>query len=97
VLKNAKFRCTLCGTPADEKALEWITSCASMVETNEISNLQALCYSCNAEKRDRGATDFRVNVKFYETRKVGCAFSEIRERIFCIGICWPFVFWTDFR
>jgi diadenosine tetraphosphate (Ap4A) HIT family hydrolase len=80
VLKNAKFRCTLCGTPADEKALQ-VDHILPRKHggTDEISNLQALCYSCNAEKRHLDATDFRVNAKFYETRHTDCAFCKIPE------------------
>jgi len=61
VLKTAKGRCELCGISMEEKALE----VAHIIPRNhggsdDISNLQALCYSCNAMKRDRDATDFRA-------------------------------------
>jgi hypothetical protein len=54
VLRRAKFRCELCGISADIKALE----VDHIVPRNQggsddLSNLQALCYSCNAMKRDR--------------------------------------------
>ena len=60
VLKRAKFRCELCGISAEEKALE-VDHIVPRRHggTDEISNLQALCYSCNAMKRDRDDTDFR--------------------------------------
>ncbi len=51
VLKRARFRCELCGVSADEKALE-----ADHIVprnhggTGDLTNLQALCYSCNAMK-----------------------------------------------
>ena len=60
VLKRAKFRCELCGISAEEKALEvdHILPRNQGGSDDEV-NLQALCYSCNAMKRDRDDTDFR--------------------------------------
>jgi diadenosine tetraphosphate (Ap4A) HIT family hydrolase/5-methylcytosine-specific restriction endonuclease McrA len=61
VLKSAKYRCDLCGVSADERALEVDHIIPrNKGGTDEISNLQALCYSCNAKKRDRDDTDFRA-------------------------------------
>ena len=83
VLKDAKFRCELCGVSADTKALE----VDHIIPRNkggkdEISNLQALCYSCNAMKRDKDSTDFRRVRESYEIREEGCLFCEIqKERI----------------
>jgi diadenosine tetraphosphate (Ap4A) HIT family hydrolase len=67
----------LCGISADEKALE----VDHIVPRNDggsddIINLQALCYSCNASKRDRDDTDFRANALLYEQRELGCLFCE---------------------
>jgi diadenosine tetraphosphate (Ap4A) HIT family hydrolase/5-methylcytosine-specific restriction endonuclease McrA len=81
VFKRARFRCELCGESAERKALE----VDHVVPRNkggsdDAGNLQALCYSCNAMKRDRDSTDFRE--KFYEHREKGCLFCEIpAERI----------------
>lgn len=77
VLKSAKFRCELCGISGEEKALE----VDHIVPRNkggsdDISNLQALCYSCNAMKRDRDDTDFREVRETLEHRKQGCLFCE---------------------
>ncbi len=83
ILKKAKFRCELCGISADEKALEvdHITP-RNNGGTDDISNLQALCYSCNAMKRDRDDTDFRGLRDSYDHREKGCLFCEIpTERI----------------
>jgi ATP adenylyltransferase len=41
--------------------------------------LQALCYSCNAMKRDRDDTDFRGIRESYRHRESGCLFCEIPE------------------
>jgi ATP adenylyltransferase len=78
VLKNAKFRCELCGISAEEKALE----VDHIVPRNtggsdDRSNLQALCYSCNAMKRDRDDTDFRGIAQSYHDREAGCIFCEL--------------------
>jgi ATP adenylyltransferase len=78
VLKNAKFRCELCGIPAEERALEvdHITP-RNKGGTDEIANLQALCFSCNAMKRDRDDTDFRAVRREYERTEQGCPFCSI--------------------
>jgi ATP adenylyltransferase len=69
VLKQAKFRCELCGISAAIKALE----VDHIVPRNnggsdDPSNFQALCYSCNAMKRDRDDTDFRNVLDSYQHR-----------------------------
>jgi diadenosine tetraphosphate (Ap4A) HIT family hydrolase/5-methylcytosine-specific restriction endonuclease McrA len=83
VLKDAKFRCELCGVSADTKALEVDHIMPrNKGGTDDISNLQALCYSCNAMKRDKDSTDFRRVRESYEVREEGCLFCEIqKERI----------------
>lgn len=83
VLKRAKFHCELCGIAADEKALE----VDHIIPRNrggadDITNLQALCYSCNAMKRDRDDTDFRKIRDSYTHRQTDCLFCDIPvERI----------------
>ncbi len=78
VLKRAKFRCELCGVSADEKALEvdHILPRNQGGSDNEV-NLQTLCYSCNAMKRDRDDTDFRGVRDLYQHREKGCIFCEL--------------------
>lgn len=78
VLKRAGFHCELCGISADRKALE----VDHIVPRNhggsdDLSNLQALCYSCNAMKRDRDATDFRAVRDSYVFRESGCLFCDL--------------------
>lgn len=51
VLKTAKFRCELCGISAEEKALEDHIVPRNQGGTDDLSNLQALCYSCNSTLR----------------------------------------------
>lgn len=83
VLKRARARCELCGISHTEKALEVDhivpRNCGG---SDDISNLQALCYSCNAMKRDRDDSDFRDIRGAYDHRESGCLFCEIdRNRI----------------
>ena len=78
VLKRAVFRCELCGASAEDRALE----VDHIVPRNaggsdDLSNLQALCYSCNAMKRDRDTTDFRGMAARYRERSDRCIFCNI--------------------
>jgi ATP adenylyltransferase len=81
VLKSAKFRCELCGIPADERALE----VDHIIPRNkggidEISNFQALCYSCNAMKRDRDDTDLRAVRAAFSKVEPTCPFCSSDKR-----------------
>ena len=60
VLKRTKFHCELCGISAEQKALEVDHIVPRNWGGDDSENLQALCYSCNAMKRDRYDTDFRT-------------------------------------
>ncbi|MBT7093263.1 MAG: HIT domain-containing protein [Bacteroidetes bacterium] len=80
VFKRAKSRCELCGIPSSEKALE----VDHIIPRNsggsdDITNLQALCYSCNAMKRDRDDTDFREIRESYNHRQDDCLFCNIEN------------------
>ncbi len=78
VLKRAKFRCELCGISADKKALEVDHILPrNHGGTDDISNFQSLCYSCNAMKRDRDDTDFRGLSESYKHREQDCLFCEV--------------------
>ena len=78
VLKRARFRCELCGISAYEKALEVDHILPrNHGGSDDLSNLQALCYSCNAMKRDRDDTDFRGIRESYEHREKDCLFCQI--------------------
>lgn len=77
VLAKAKGRCQACGIPATERALD----IDHIVPRNkggktEISNLQALCYKCNSEKRDRDDTDFAHWQEKLEARSPKCIFCK---------------------
>jgi ATP adenylyltransferase len=78
VLKNAKFRCELCGVPADERALE----VDHIMPRNkggrdEMSNFQALCYRCNAMKRDRDDTDLELLERLMSTWRPDARFARL--------------------
>ncbi len=81
VLKRAAFRCELCGISAQEKALE-VDHIIPKSHRGEdtIHNYQALCYTCNASKRDRDATDFREQKYQYDCRERGCVFCQMDDQ-----------------
>ena len=83
ILKRAKFRCELCGISAEQKALEVDHIIPrNNGGTDDQFNLQALCYSCNAMKRDKDSTDFRGVNTSYDHRVSGCIFCEMpSERV----------------
>jgi glutaredoxin len=49
--------------------------------SNEESNLQALCRTCNAQKLNKDDTDFSEVNASYEKREVGCPFCEADDRV----------------
>jgi ATP adenylyltransferase len=78
VLKNAGFRCELCGTPADERAIE-VDHIVPRKHggSDDAANLQALCYRCNANKGARDSTDFRAVRAGADARIAGCPFCDL--------------------
>ena len=81
VFKKARGRCELCGISADQKALE----VDHILPRNnggkdDLSNFQALCYSCNAMKRDRDDTDFRGIAESYDHRAEDCLFCSMDSK-----------------
>jgi len=80
VLSRAKFKCELCGISADEKNIEVDHIFPkSLGGKDDLSNFQALCYSCNAAKRNTDDTDFRLFKSLYETRVEKCVFCDIQS------------------
>jgi ATP adenylyltransferase len=80
VLSRAKFKCELCGISADEKNIEVDHIFPkSLGGKDDLSNYQALCYSCNAAKRNTDDTDFRVFKSMYELREEKCLFCDIQS------------------
>lgn len=79
VLSRAKFKCELCGISADEKNIEVDHIFPkSLGGKDDLSNFQALCYSCNAAKRNTDDTDFRLFKSLYELREEKCLFCDIQ-------------------
>jgi diadenosine tetraphosphate (Ap4A) HIT family hydrolase/5-methylcytosine-specific restriction endonuclease McrA len=78
VMKRARYRCELCGVSAAEVALEVDhIQPRSLGGGDELNNLQALCYRCNARKGNKDNTDFRENHSLHEVRESGCLFCTI--------------------
>ena len=83
VIARAKGRCEACFIPFTESPahVDHILP-KSQGGSDDISNFQALCESCNTSKRDRDNTDFRKILDSYKARVQGCAFCDINsERI----------------
>ena len=78
VLKRAKHRCELCGGHEDQVALhvDHIIP-RSKGGSDDISNFQALCVTCNTNKRDTDDTDFRGVLDSYSDREADCIFCEL--------------------
>lgn len=80
ILKQAGFHCNLCGVSADVKALEVDHIIPRKAGgSDDPSNLQALCYSCNAMKQDRDKTDLLKIRESYAFREPGCLFCGIDQ------------------
>jgi 5-methylcytosine-specific restriction endonuclease McrA len=78
VLKRAGFRCELCGIPASERAIE-VDHIVPRKHGGEddLTNLQALCFKCNANKGARDDADFRVIREGINTRNSNCVFCSL--------------------
>jgi len=64
ILKRSSGRCEACGISSDERAIDIDHIVPkSKGGSNDKSNLQALCYKCNRQKRDTDDTDFRGSKK----------------------------------
>ena len=99
VLTRAKARCECCGAHEHQRALE----VDHIIPKNhggsdDLSNLQALCFRCNAGKRDTDSTDFRGLQTSYDQRQDGCVFCALEgsgrvllenELALCIADAYP--------
>lgn len=93
VLKRAKYRCELCGAHEHQAALH-IDHIIPRAKggSDDISNFQSLCVTCNTNKRDRDDTDFRAVLASYDERADSCVFCElpalriIAENELCVAI-----------
>ena len=81
VLKRAKGKCELCGISNKEKSLDVDHIIPrSKGGSNDISNLQSLCYTCNRQKRNLDDADLRDIGKFFEYREEGCVFCNLKRK-----------------
>ena len=80
VLTRAKHRCELCGISGEVKALD-IDHIVPINKggPNVIENMQALCYTCNSQKRDTDSTDFRLWKGMYEKRDTSCTICKLEK------------------
>ena len=93
VLKRAKYRCELCGAHEEQIALhvDHIVP-RSKGGSDDLSNLQALCMTCNTNKRAEDDADFRGIADSYGDRRTGCLFCDdcagrmIAENELCYAI-----------
>ena len=77
VLERAKTRCESCGISNDIKALEVDHILPkSLGGKDELSNFQALCFSCNSMKKNKSKTDFRKVRNSFNERVTGCLFCK---------------------
>ena len=92
-LKRAKRRCELCGKHDDEGTLQLDHIIPhSKGGSDDISNLQVLCSTCNANKRDMDDEDFREIIDSYTHRNQDCLFCgdvysrKIDENELCFAV-----------
>lgn len=80
VFTRAKGRCECCGAHEHQAALEVDHIIPkNLGGSDDISNFQALCFRCNAGKRDSDSTDFRGVQQSYGHRQEGCLFCELQR------------------
>ena len=78
VLTRARGRCECCGAHEHQRALEVDHIIPkNQGGSDDISNLQTLCFRCNAGKRDTDRTDFRGVQASYGRREEGCVFCAL--------------------
>ena len=79
VIKRASARCEACGISLDQRNLEVDHIVPkSLGGKDDISNYQALCYLCNANKGNRDDTNFAETADMYSLRDSDCLFCEIQ-------------------
>ena len=78
VLRRAGGRCELCGTPHEERALE-VDHIVPKKHggQDDMTNYQALCWKCNANKGARDSTDFRDWSDLHKKREAECPFCGL--------------------
>ena len=78
VHRCARGRCECCGAHEHQRALARVSIIPkNHGGTDDLSNLQALCFRCNAGKRDTDSTDFRGLQSSYAHRQDSCVFCAL--------------------
>jgi ATP adenylyltransferase len=78
ILKEAGGRCELCGVSSREKQIDVDHIVPrSKGGSNDIQNLQALCRTCNANKRNSDDTDFKAVHQSYAETAPNCVFCNL--------------------
>ena len=77
ILKRAGFRCELCGISADERAIE-VDHIVPRKHggKDDLTNFQALCFKCNANKGARDDEDFRAVREGLNAQQSNCIFCK---------------------
>lgn len=77
ILRRAMGRCEACGISAAERALhvDHIIP-RSWGGSNDVSNFQALCSTCNVQKLNGDATDFRAAAEALTRRSTECPLCD---------------------
>ncbi len=99
MLTRARGRCECCGAHEHQRALD-VDHIVPRNQggTGDLTNLQALCFRCNAGKRDTDSTDFRGLQASYALREAGCVFCALEasgrvplenELALCIADAYP--------
>jgi len=80
IIKRSGGRCEACGIPSDKMAID-VDHIVPKNKggSNDESNLQALCYKCNRQKRDTDDTDFHQVKESYKDRDHKCVFCNLES------------------
>ena len=76
IMARAKGICAACGCRDKALDVDHILP-VNKGGTDEASNLQALCFTCNRQKRDRDKTDFVMWAKRLKDRDSKCALCNV--------------------
>lgn len=90
VLARSKGVCVLCGVTSRTRPMDVDHIIpASAGGTNDISNLQVLCFKCNRQKRDRDRTNFvqwHKRLKYRDARCFLCSAEPIKSNAMASAI-----------